>query len=173
MHVECQTGIHGFAHDPGKTLEFLLTECQSAEPILVRLSGAPWISEAMLAPMEARIPEAYLHRRGYYQVRPSDIISRTDLLLLDVRFAPEDLDGELGHIHKSQYLPLAELDRFTHPLDTALVVVCGNGRESVRAAERLAARGFSEVYHLVGGLLRWNAEERPVARAGSWSHYTP
>ena len=123
--------------------------------------------------MEARIPEAHLHRRGYYQVRPSDIISRTDLLLLDVRFAPEDLDGDAGHIHQTLYLPLAELERFEHPLDTPVVLICGNGRESVRAAERLAAREFTEVYHLVGGMLRWNAEERPVSRGGSWSHYTP
>ena len=121
--------------------------------------------------MEARIPEAYLHRRGYYQVRPSDVIARTDLLLLDVRFAPEDLDGDQGHIHQTLYLALAELDRFERPLDTPVLVVCGNGRESVRAAERLAARGYVEVYHLVGGMLRWNAEERPVARSGSWSHY--
>ncbi|MFT5353300.1 MAG: rhodanese-related sulfurtransferase [Polyangiales bacterium] len=126
----------------------------------------------MLRLMEARIPEAYLHRRGYYQVRPADIISRADLLLLDVRFAPEDLDGDQGHIHGTLYLPLAEIERFTQPLDTPMVVVCGNGRESVRAAERLAARGYIEVYHLVGGMLRWNGEERPVSRAGSWSHYT-
>lgn len=147
-----------------------MTKCQLNGLVLVRLSGLHSI-RLCSAPMEARIPEAYLHRRGYYQVRPGDIISRTDLLLLDVRFAAEDLDGAQGHIHKSLFLPLAELERFDRPLDTPTLLICGNGRESVRAAERLVARGYTEVYHLVGGMLRWNGEERPVARAGSWSHY--
>lgn len=171
MHIKCQLVIRAFGHDPAKLRRFMMTKChpKTAEAASFVRPRLP----TMLAAMEARVPEAHLHRRGYYQVRPGDIISRTDLFLLDVRFAPEDLDGEAGHIHQTHYLPLAELDRFVHPFDTPVVLICGNGRESVRAAERLAAKGYTEVYHLVGGMLRWNGEERPVARAGSWSHYKP
>ncbi|MEM6954576.1 MAG: rhodanese-like domain-containing protein [Myxococcota bacterium] len=116
------------------------------------------------------IDEAPKHRRGYYQVRPGDILGRSGLLLLDVRYAGDDLDGEMGHVHGVKHLPLRELDAYAEGLDRPVVVICGNGRESVRAAEALAARGFTEVYHLVGGMLRWGAEERPVAR-GSWQPY--
>lgn len=171
--MECQPVIAAFTDDPRESVSADMTKCQVVAGAFVRLSDPERKSAVMLTFMEARIPTAYLHRRGYYQVRPSDVISRTDLLLLDVRFASEDLDGEQGHIHQCQYLPLAELELFAHPTNTPTLVICGNGRESVRAAERLAARGYTEIYHLVGGMLRWNAEERPVARAGSWRPYKP
>ncbi len=122
--------------------------------------------------MVPRIPAAHPHDRGYYQVRPGDIITREDLLLLDVRYE-EDLDRDMGHIHQVQSLPLRHLERFAHPLDTPVVLICGNGRESVRAAEALVKRGYQEVYHLVGGMLRWTAEERPVARKVTWQRYAP
>jgi rhodanese-related sulfurtransferase len=44
-------------------------------------------------------------------------------------------------------------------------VVCNNGRQSAKCAEALVQRhGFAEVYLLVGGMLRWVAEARPIAR---------
>jgi hypothetical protein len=29
--------------------------------------------------------------------------------------------------------------------------------------------GFTEVFHLVGGMLRWTAEERPVSMSPTWT----
>ena len=118
----------------------------------------------------ARIAEAHRHRRGYYQVRPGDVLAHMDMLFLDVRYE-EDLDKDMGHIHGVCSLPLAQLERYAEAKERPVIVVCGNGRESVRAAERLASEGYSEVYHLVGGMLRWTAEHRPVAKKTTWTRY--
>lgn len=114
-----------------------------------------------------RIDVAPLTSRGFYEARPGDVIPRSDLFLVDVR-REEDLLRDLGHIHQVHHLPLSRIDELEVPPDTPLVVVCGNGFESGKAAIALVGRGFSEVYLLVGGMLRWNAEGRPVARKTTW-----
>ncbi|GEM_PF-2503610 len=117
--------------------------------------------------MEPRIAVAPLHPKGFYEARPGDVVVRDDLFLLDVRHEV-DLAKEMGHIHQVNHLPLAELEALELPRDTPVVTVCNNGFESRKAAVRLVEAGFTEVYHLVGGMLRWNAEERPVARVDTW-----
>lgn len=119
-----------------------------------------------------RISDAPLHRLGFYEARPLDVVDRRDLLVVDVRHE-DDLLGTLGHIHGARHVPmkrlLAEGLPELAPTDP-VVVVCGNGRESRRCAEYLVQeRGFSEVYHLVGGMIRWNAEDRPVAKVRTWT----
>lgn len=115
----------------------------------------------------SKIPVAPRHRDGYFQARPGDVIGLTGLVLIDVRHAPEDLLGDMGHIHGITHIPAATiLERGLPDIerDTPLVLVCGNGRESQPVCAKLVEDGFTEVYHLVGGMLRWNAEERPVAK---------
>jgi len=114
-----------------------------------------------------QVPDAPRHRSGYFEARPGDVIGRRGLLFVDVRWEEKDLLGAQGHIHGVHHYPARKLLEAGLPgasLDTPLVVVCENGRESGRCATYLAERGYSEVYHLVGGMIRWNAEERPVAR---------
>jgi rhodanese-related sulfurtransferase len=118
-----------------------------------------------------RISVAPLHARGYYEARPGDVVGRDDLLVVDVR--PErDLLGDFGHIHGVRQFPKEHLLADGLPgvsRETPVVVVCSNGRESVRCAEALVGRfGFAEVYHLVGGMLRWTAEARPIAKRPTW-----
>ena len=118
----------------------------------------------------SRIPEAPLHRRGYYEVRPGDVVTRSDLLFLDVR-PQADLLGEFGHIHGVTQVEearalggLPELAR-----ETPLVLVCNDGRQSMRVAEAMVRdHRFTEVYLLVGGMLRWTAEARPIAKTATW-----
>jgi rhodanese-related sulfurtransferase len=118
-----------------------------------------------------RIAEAPRHPKGYYQVRPGDVVGRDDLLFVDVR-EEVDLSRDLGHVHGVTHVPSAALVAHGLPgVDESrpIVVVCNDGRESQRCATALVAEhGFTEVYHLVGGMVRWNAEERPVARARTW-----
>ena len=96
---------------------------------------------------------------------------RNDLLIVDVRDEVE-LTGSLGHIHGVTHLPASELMRNGLAFlsaDTPIVLVCGNGRSSATCATNLVREhGFKEVYHLVGGMVRWGAEERPIARARTW-----
>jgi rhodanese-related sulfurtransferase len=110
------------------------------------------------------------------EARPGDIAGRTDLLLVDVRYA-DDLTDDFGHIHGVVHVPmevvlargLPGVDR-----DRALVVICQNGWQSRKCAKRLVAEhGFREVYHLVGGMLRWCAEDRSVARVRTWTTLPP
>lgn len=118
-----------------------------------------------------RIAEAPLHRQGYYQARPGDVVGRDDLRMIDVRHEA-DLLGDLGHVHGVTHVEATRLMAEGLPgIDTRtpVVIVCNDGRESQRCAAALVAEhGFSEVYHLVGGMVRWNAEERPVARVETW-----
>lgn len=118
-----------------------------------------------------KIAEAPQHRLGYLQARPGDVVGRDDLLVIDVRHQDE-LTDDFGHIHGVAHLPAERLLQQGLPgIDkaTPVVVVCQNGRTSQSCATRLVQEhGFAEVYHLVGGMLRWTAEERPVARVPTW-----
>lgn len=117
-----------------------------------------------------RIEIAPRHRRGYFEARPGDVIGRR-LLTVDVR-PEEDLTGDFGHIHGVLHRPAPLLRATGLPgVDrrTPVVVVCGNGRASADCAEVLVKEhGFEEVYLLVGGMVRWTAEGRPVARRPTW-----
>lgn len=119
-----------------------------------------------------KIAEAPQHRLGYLQARPGDVIGRSDLLVVDVR-DEADLTGDFGHIHGVTSFPAARVVREGLPgvsPDTAVVLVCSNGRTSQSCCRHLVRdHGFREVYHLVGGMVRWTAEERPVARVRTWT----
>ena len=119
----------------------------------------------------ARIPEAPLTRHGYYELRPLDVLGRTDLVLVDVR-PLADLTKGFGHIEGVRHRLGSEVRKTGLPLpkDTPVVLVCDNGRESRRLLIALVAEfGFTEVFHLVGGMLRWNGEERAVCMTPTWT----
>ena len=123
--------------------------------------------------MSDRIPDAPLTRHGYYEVRPLDVLGRDDLLFVDVR-PIVDLSRDFGHIEGVRQHPGADvLDTGLPGVDpnTPVVLVCNNGRETRRLVIALVKdHGFTEVYHLVGGMLRWTAEERPTSKAAdTWS----
>jgi len=119
----------------------------------------------------ARIPEAPLTRHGYYELRPLDVLGCADLVLVDVR-PLVDLTRGFGHIEGVRTRLGAHVRESGLPLpkDTPVVLVCNNGHESRRLVIALVAEhGFTEVFHLVGGMLRWTAEERPVTLTPSWT----
>lgn len=95
---------------------------------------------------------------------------RDDLLFVDVR-SEDELSDDWGHIHGVRSVPMGRLMEAGLPTvkkDTPVVLVCQNGRQSRTCAIHLKDLGFKEVYHLVGGMVRWNAEERPIARRPTW-----
>ncbi len=116
-----------------------------------------------------RIHEAHKHKLGYFEVRPSDVAARNDVQFVDVRDEKELLS--VGHIHGVRHVPMARVLDGSLPLqrDAAVVLVCDNGRKSASCATALVRdHGFAEVYHLVGGMVRWAAEERPIARVRTY-----
>lgn len=108
---------------------------------------------------------------GFYEARPGDIAERSHLVLIDVREESELLEP-LGHVHGVRHVPLAQVLAEGLPdVDSSaqIVCICDTGKRSARAASSLVARGFVEVYAVSGGMIRWNAEERPVARTRTWT----
>lgn len=117
-----------------------------------------------------RIADAPKTSQGFYEARPGDVATASGLTIVDVRETSE-LTDDLGHIHGVRHVPLqALLDGGLPdlPQDAPVVLVCRSGRRSATAAASLVARGYREVYNLVGGMIRWNAEEHPIARARTW-----
>ena len=74
-------------------------------------------------------------------------------LLLDVRTEREFAEG---HLPGSVNLPVAELEqRYAElPNDLPVIIVCHAGVRSAYALEILDKRGFQDIRHLPGGLMR-------------------
>ena len=103
---------------------------------------------------------------GYRDLAPAALHAFTGpIACIDVR-EPHEFTGELGHIAGSRLVPLASvLDAARDwPRDEELVIVCRSGNRSGRAAQALAAAGFTRVMNLVGGMLAWNAAGLPIER---------
>jgi rhodanese-related sulfurtransferase len=101
--------------------------------------------------IEELSPQEFLQRRA----------AGTPMTLLDVRedwetqLAP--VPAELTHIPMGQVVSrLGELDP-----NKATVVICRSGGRSMEVARFLATQGFTSVFNLAGGILRWSREVDP------------
>jgi rhodanese-related sulfurtransferase len=80
--------------------------------------------------------------------------------VIDVR---EPHEREAGYIDGSRHVPMLELAteaKATH--ERPIVFYCRVGARSQMAAEAFRASGIA-AYTMNGGLLRWAAEDRPLA----------
>lgn len=88
----------------------------------------------------------------------------TAYLILDVR-TKEEFNGESGHIVGALLIPVQELDARLADLEPhrqkLIVAVCRSGNRSGHATSMLNEKGFRAV-NMVGGMVRWNAEHRPI-----------
>jgi len=81
--------------------------------------------------------------------------------LLDVR---EDWEIALAPVpSESVHIPMQKLAQRIGELDAQqeTVVICRSGGRSAQAAEFLAARGFTSVFNLAGGILAWSRDLDP------------
>jgi rhodanese-related sulfurtransferase len=98
------------------------------------------------------------------QLTPSQLAARLasgpPLELVDVR---ERHEWAVTRLPGARLAPLSELEAHlaTLPRDRDLVLYCRVGQRSATAGRRLQAAGFTRVWHLAGGLLRWTAELGP------------
>lgn len=92
--------------------------------------------------------------------------SDPSLILLDVR-TPEEHKGESGHLKNSLLIPVQELVGRVGELesfrDKTIVAYCRSGNRSHHAMLFLMQQGFKAL-NMVGGMLKWNAENLPVVR---------
>ncbi len=91
--------------------------------------------------------------------------SQTNLVILDVRTHDEYKSGFIeGAVNIDFYAKdfkerLASLDR-----TRTYLVYCRSGHRSSETIKIFAELGFSRVNNLVGGLLKWNAENRALVK---------
>lgn len=106
------------------------------------------------------------HSSGYREVSPESVEPLlAELRVVDVR-EPHELGGELGHIEGAVLAPLGRLtqEAVGWARHAPTLVVCRSGGRSGRAATLLAQLGFTQVFHLTGGMVAWAAAGLPVVR---------
>jgi len=79
-----------------------------------------------------------------------------DIFILDVR---EPHEYQICNL-KGHLIPLGELPRRVHELDSAREIVahCKSGKRSAQAVDFLRQAGFRKIYNLRGGILSWSTE---------------
>ncbi len=86
-------------------------------------------------------------------------------LLLDVRtdaeFASGHLNGatQIDFYRKDFEEAIAALDK-----DQPVFVYCRSGNRSGKAAKKMKAMGFKEVYNLEGGIGAWSRRNQPISK---------
>lgn len=83
-----------------------------------------------------------------------------DIDLVDVR-EPHEL--EKARIEGARLVPMSAFEASIPTFDWGrdVVLFCKVGGRSARAARRLQAAGFTRVWSMAGGILRWSAEVDP------------
>jgi len=98
---------------------------------------------------------------GIGRLTPEQLAQALHVTIVDVRDEDERYSG-LGYIPGSISVP----DDVCRSRDTeellelpsAVAFVCLSGKRSLACAEKLVARGVSDVWHLEGGILAWQAQ---------------
>jgi sulfur-carrier protein adenylyltransferase/sulfurtransferase len=107
---------------------------------------------------------AAAHLDGVAEFTPSELAARLaagpPVELVDVR---ERHEWAVTRLPGARLAPLSELETHlaTLPRDRDLVLYCRVGQRSATAGRLLQAAGFTRIWHLAGGLLRWTAERGP------------
>src|SRR6266702_4255676 len=97
------------------------------------------------------------------EITPRDLKARLDrgddLFILDVR---EPHEYQICNL-KGHLLPLGELTRRVHELDSSREIVahCRSGKRSAEAVDFLRKAGFRKILNLKGGILAWSDEVDP------------
>lgn len=113
-----------------------------------------------LAPNAARpaeptaISAQALHSRLQSEEKP---------LVVDVREPSEFQDG---HIEGAKLAPLGSVEQGVADIarDREIVLVCRSGRRSSQARELLAARGYTNLKNMDGGMVEWEKNGYPVVK---------
>lgn len=113
-------------------------------PITISASGIPEVSPGWVADHVGR-------------VRVVDVRER------------DELTGPLGHVDGAVHVPLGTLDRAAGELDASAptVLVCRSGGRSGKAAMQLAARGFTHVASMRGGMTAWREAGLPTVQSSA------
>jgi hydroxyacylglutathione hydrolase len=98
------------------------------------------------------------------QMAPSELASRKDVVIIDVRNQSE---WDAGQIPGAVHIPLGQLPKRLSevPHDEPVVLQCEGGTRSSIAAGVLQKFGYSNVLNLTGGFDAWSRARLPVVNA--------
>ena len=97
----------------------------------------------------------------------AELVSDTNVVVLDVRTAEEYADGHIERAVNIDYKKDDFMDRAKAALPTGktIAIYCRSGRRSANAASMLAPEGYVLV-NLKGGIIDWQNAGMPVVKAG-------
>ena len=101
---------------------------------------------------------------GLPTLNPEDLSECSKFQIIDVR-RPDEYAAELGHIESAQLVTLGpDLKNFLDKIEKnqPLIFVCRSGIRSGQATQEALSAGFTQVYNLEGGMLKWNSLGLPV-----------
>lgn len=100
------------------------------------------------------------------EITPEDVHEASlgqDILILDVR-TPEEYAR--GHIAMSKLLPFdklpGQIEALVPDKHARLYIYCFSGSRSYIAVGQLIGMGYTNVFHLPGGLLAWRHQGYPL-----------
>ncbi|MBY0414646.1 MAG: rhodanese-like domain-containing protein [Bdellovibrionales bacterium] len=101
---------------------------------------------------------------GIPTLNPEDLSELINFQIIDVR-RPDEYTGELGHIKSAQLVTLGpDLKSFLDKIEKSkpLIFVCRSGVRSGQATQDALQTGFTQVFNLDGGMLKWKSLGLPV-----------
>lgn len=96
---------------------------------------------------------------GLPTLNPEDLSELVNFQIIDVRTSDE-YTGELGHIQSAQLVTLGpDLKLYLEKIDKSksIIFVCRSGVRSGQATREAMLAGFTQVFNLDGGMLKWNS----------------
>ena len=98
------------------------------------------------------------------EVDPHEAAAKVEAgaLLIDVREANE---YQYAHIPNGQLKPMSTINDWYAdlPKDQTIVFYCRTGRRSDQVVRALIEQaGFTDVWNLIGGIVKWTEEDLPV-----------
>lgn len=90
--------------------------------------------------------------------------------VIDVR---EFSEFNQERIADAQFMPLSNFERHADEIDHSkpVYIMCRSGNRAKQAAEKLAAKGFTDIHVIEGGMVSWAQSNLPVVKGESkmWS----
>jgi adenylyltransferase/sulfurtransferase len=109
-------------------------------------------------------PTATTSASGVPEITPREVAERLargdDFDLIDVREVHEEA---IARIEGARLIPLGAFEEQIPSFDRTrdIVVSCRSGQRSAKAVRKLQAAGFTRVWNLSGGILRWSDDVDP------------
>jgi rhodanese-related sulfurtransferase len=105
-------------------------------------------------------------KKHVHEVSPEETrlkMQRGDVVVIDTR---EDHEWEKGHIqgaiHIGRGVLERDIEREVPDIDTEIILYCGGGYRSARAADALQRMGYTNVYSMAEGWRGWKHRELPM-----------